>query len=161
MNDNRPLFPLLTATAGLAAIFSSASVGADTIYVSNAFGNTIEKFTSAGVGNVFTTHFVSEPQGLALDSLGNLYVASYQGNQIAKLTPDALFSNFSVQATNGLINPVGLAFDQAGNLYASIQRNGSILKFTPEGAVSVFATNVSAFSAHTLVAANGLAVDSG
>ena len=52
---------------------------ADTVYVANHGGdighpNTIEQFTSTGVGSVFAnTGSLNYPTGLAFDSFGNLY----------------------------------------------------------------------------------------
>ena len=54
---------------GLGTATSRAAI----LYVSNAGNNTIEKFTSGGIGSVFASTGLSQPFGLAFDSEGNLY----------------------------------------------------------------------------------------
>jgi hypothetical protein len=64
--------------------------------------NTIEKFTSAGVGTLFASTGLNNPVGLAFDSAGNLYAASSANSTIVKFTPDGVGSVF---ASNGLSGP--------------------------------------------------------
>ena len=52
--------------------------------VSNKTNNTIEKFTSGGVGSVFASTGLNNPTGLAFDSVGNLYVADAGNNTSAE-----------------------------------------------------------------------------
>ena len=109
------------------------------LYVSDAT-NKIEKYNSGGVGSVFTSSGLSQPEGLAFDSLGNLYAANFNfgTNTIEKFNPGAVASVFA-DANDGLSRPTGLAFDSAGNLYAANGLNATIVKITPGGVGSVFA----------------------
>jgi len=75
------------------------------------------------------------PLGLAFDSTGNLFVASFSG-KILKFTPGGVHSTFA----SGLSDPEGLAFDRAGNLFVS--DIGNIYKFSPSGARSTFASGL-------------------
>jgi len=130
---------ILTA-AGAAFLLGSlaAPVRADILYVSNYGFNTIQKFTSDGVGTVFADagDGLNSPGRLAFDSVGNLYVAN-GGSTILKLTPDGVSSVFA-DASDGLNGAGGLAFDGAGNLFV-VTGNDTILKLTPDGLGSVFA----------------------
>jgi glucose/arabinose dehydrogenase len=92
---------------------------------------TITKITPAGVGSVFATGF-SNPQGLAFDAQGSLYVANT--GYITKITPDGASTLF---AQNGLNGPVGLCFDYADNLYVADANNNTIMRFSQDGVGSV------------------------
>ena len=109
---------------------------ADILYVGNATDNTIQKFTSGGVGSVFASTGLSAPRSLAFDSAGNLYAANYFSNTIEKFTLGGVGSVFA--NTGG--QTFGIAFDSAGNLYAANQLNNTIEKFTIGGVGSVFAS---------------------
>jgi DNA-binding beta-propeller fold protein YncE len=107
--------------------------------VANNSNNTIEKYTTGGVGSVFATgtNGLNGPTGLAFDSSGNLFVANFNSNTIDEITPGGVSSVF---ATAGLSGPAGLAFDSAGNLYAANFNTSKIEKYTPGGAPSLFAS---------------------
>src|SRR5436190_8007705 len=66
---------------GLAA----PAVRADILYVANPGTETIMKFTADGVASVFAnidTGGLHQPNGLAFDSAGNLYVSNLTSNSI-------------------------------------------------------------------------------
>jgi len=65
---------------------------ADTVFVSNAGNNTIEKFSPDGAGSVFASTGLNIPLGLAFDNLGNLFVANY-GNKTIGLCTSRLCRN--------------------------------------------------------------------
>ena len=116
------------------ALLAATASRADTIYVSNQGNNTIEQFTSGGVGSVFANTGLSNPQGLAFDSAGNLYAANQSNNTIEKFTSGGVGSLFA-----SLAAPSGLAFDSVGNLYAASYGNSTIEKYTSGGVGSLFA----------------------
>jgi sugar lactone lactonase YvrE len=99
-------------------------------------GSTIEKFTPAGVESTFASGLNDDPEGLAFDSKGNLYVVEFFGNYIDKFTPAGVKSTFAT----GVGQPTGLAFDSKGNLYVAESATGVISKFTPAGVKSTFAS---------------------
>ncbi len=72
------------STAIGALLLSSGRAHADNIYVSDANwgygGASITEFGPSGQGTVFADADAYNPQGLAFDSSGNLYVASVSGN---------------------------------------------------------------------------------
>lgn len=77
-------------------------------------------------------------KGIALDSNGDIYVASTDNTikKILKTTPYTL----STYASSNIVGPYGLAFDSNNNLYVSEATNNRILKITNNGAsVSVLA----------------------
>jgi sugar lactone lactonase YvrE len=153
------------ATTGLAALaallawqITNSPARADTLYVSRDFpGDAVLEIDSAtGHVTTFASTGLSQPQGLAFDSAGNLYVANAGNNTIEEFTPGGVGSVFASGAA--LSTPVGLAFDSAGNLYVANAGNNTIEKFTPGGVGSVFASNGTSGAA--LSAPQGLAFDS-
>ena len=113
-------------------------------------GNTIYKFSPAGVRSVFVGPAAFSgpnqgPSGLAFDNAGNLYVTT-EGNlgndMILRFAPDGTKTTFAT----GLNNPRGIAFDYAGNLFVAeipFSTTGDILKFTPGGGTpTVFASGL-------------------
>jgi DNA-binding beta-propeller fold protein YncE len=142
-----PLCQVSVATLGLAVALLGASpaIRADTIYVSNYGGNTIEKFnsvTGADLGT-FARTGLNGPEGLAFDSAGNLFVSNDGNNSIMKFTPGGTGTVFATYPTDpNLFAPEGLAFDKAGNLYVANWFGNTIEKFTPDGVGSIFASGL-------------------
>ena len=121
----------------------------------------------------------SSPQGPAIDSSGNIYVADYTGETIRKITPAGVVTTLAGQAgatghTDGtgtaaqFYSPTAVGVDSAGNIYVADSGNNAIRKVTPTGVVTTLAGNTSAaagFADGTGTAAlfhnpRGLAVDS-
>ena len=83
--------------------------------------------TSAGIGN---------PTGLALDSAGNLYIASNGGDRVLEVTPNGSTSIVAGRtggvsgdggpATDAGLSAYGVAVDGAGNLYIADRANNRI-----------------------------------
>ncbi len=95
------------------------------------------------------------PNGLALDSKGNLFVADETAHVIRRITPQGLNTIFAGGANasgheDGLgadarfHGPVGLAIDTADNLYVAEYQSCTIRKITPTGQVSTLAGQLAA-----------------
>ena len=119
----------------LALLAASTGAHADTVYVSNILANHVKRFTADGVGCVFA-NTGDQPNGLAFDSAGNLYVGRQSANTIVKFSSTG--TNLGVFASN-VANPYALAFDSVGNLYVANAGDNTIAKITPGGVSSVFA----------------------
>jgi uncharacterized protein (TIGR03437 family) len=114
--------------------------------------------------------FLGEPQGLAFDSAGNLYVADTQSNRVERLTPDGHITivagtgEFEYHGDGGsaiaaaLGNPRDVAVDPAGNLYIADQHNTRVRKVTPDGNISSIACGQLLVVCGPLVDPEGLAV---
>ena len=77
----------------------------------------------------------NQPDGLAVDSAGNLYVANLGDGTVTKVTPAGMKTFAS-----GLENPGGLAFDAAGNLFIANSIENTVMMVTPQGVMSTFAS---------------------
>ena len=81
------------------------------------------------------------PAGIASDSKGFIYVASYGDNSILKINPkDKKAVVF--QQDGYLRGPIGLAVDRLDNVYVANYDGNNILKITPSGRSSVFMENI-------------------
>ncbi len=152
---------------GAAASFDNpASISVDStgnLYVADSHNNTIRKITPSGTvttlagsglaGNVdgagASTSF-NQPLGVAVNGVGNVYVADTSNNAIRKITPAAVVSTLSgsagvagsadgVGAAALFNNPWGVATDGAGNVYVADASNNVIRKITPAGVVTTLA----------------------
>lgn len=137
------------------------------IYVtqSDADGDRVVKVTSSG-----ETSFVAgvphgadhsadsealfdDPEGIAIDSSGNLYIADSKNNRIRKVTTDGTVTTFAGSGDEGHVDgtandaqftsPRGIAFDSKDNLYViegwidgSGGKNHYVRMITPSGTVS-------------------------
>ena len=137
------------ASTGLNLPMGLAFDRSGNLYVANFAGNTVQKFTPAGVGSVFAN--VIRPTGLAFDASGNLYVSNF-GNTIEKFSPNGTARG--TFADTGLNNPEGLAFDSSGNLYAANNASDTIEKFSAGG------RDLGVFASTGLSGPIGLAFDS-
>jgi sugar lactone lactonase YvrE len=120
---------------------------AATVYVSNEgvsssqIPGSVIKFDSSG--SVVTSRmFTNSPQGLAVDSSGNLYVATGGGGTVLKYDSSGNESIFA----SGLGFAAGLAFDSGGYLYAEDDINHTIVKFDSGGNGSTFASGLAVSS---------------
>ena len=137
--------------------------------------------TFAGSGNngsadgTMTTASFSSPGSVAVDALGNMYVADSDNNKIRKITPSGVVGTLAGSGIQGMAdgtgaaasfaNPSGIAVDASGNVYVAEYLNHKIRKITAAGVVTTFAGSGSVGSADgTEIAASfnqpkGVAVD--
>src|SRR5437868_11179941 len=81
------------------------------------------------VSGAAQTYSLSSPQGLALDSLGNLYVANNGGNNVLVYSPS--YVQLSAKTlTQNIANPTSVAFDPSGYLWVDNAGNHMLLSFS-------------------------------
>jgi len=135
---------------------------AGTVYVAETFGLHIRQVTAAGVvttlagsfpaGNVdgpaANAHF-NNPEGVAVDAAGVVYVADTTSDTIRKISSGVVttLAGFggSVGSADGeeqaarFSLPFGVALDSNRTLYVADRNNNTIRKITPAGVVTTFA----------------------
>ncbi|EEF63094.1 NHL repeat containing protein [Pedosphaera parvula] len=154
--------------SGANALFSGpqgiAVDGGGNIYVADTGNSTIRKITPSGStstlagsagnpGNAdgagITAQFY-QPQGVAVDSANNVYVADTGNHTVRMVTPGGISSTLAgLAGTFGTFDgtnagarfngPTGIAVDGAGNLYVTDYNNDTIRKVTSAGAVTTLA----------------------
>ena len=127
------------------------------LVLSNAFAQGVVT-TIAGNDAIFqddarpaATAALAAPGGLAVDTSGNLYIASPVQNIVFKVDTKGVIS---IVAGNGLKRfagdggparaaslayPTGVAVDRAGNIFIADQENNAIRRVAPDGTISTIA----------------------
>lgn len=132
------------------------------VYVSDAYAQVIRKVSASGFvstvagdptqpgayanGGGAAARF-NNPQGIALDGSGNLFIADCYNHVIRKMTPGGIVSLFAgipnqagfldgALGTGKLSYPTGLAFDASGNLVVADSGNHAIRRIAPDGSIA-------------------------
>ena len=134
------------------------------VYVADAYNDEIRKISPSGVvttlagspgqqgsgnGTGSTASFY-HPEGVAVDSAGNVYVADFANQEIREISPSGVVTTLAGSAglagsSNGAGNaarfdyPFGVAVDSTGNVYVADRSNDEIRKITPSGVVTTLA----------------------
>ncbi|MFI5336137.1 MAG: protease pro-enzyme activation domain-containing protein [Opitutales bacterium] len=133
------------------------------IYVADTGNYTIRKISSAGVvstlaglagssaqtdGTGSAARF-TDPENLAVDAAGNIYVADGKGYTVRKVTSAGVVTTVAGSGTKGTTNGIGtaasfgsllgIALDAAGNLYVSDYTYNTVRKISPDGTVITLA----------------------
>jgi sugar lactone lactonase YvrE len=78
----------------------------------------------------------NQPEGVAADALGDIYVAEETGKTVKKIAPDGT----TTPIASGLGAPFQIAVDPVGNLYIADLNNSVIDKIAVGGSLTPFAT---------------------
>lgn len=160
------------ATGSSASFWNPQGVALDSaanLYVADSFNNTIRKVTPAGAvttlagaagsfGSADGTGAAArfwQPQGIAVDSAGNVYVADSANGTIRRIASGAVVTTLAGSASAGSADgtggnarfywPSGAAVDSAGNSYVADTENGTIRTVTSAGVVSTLAGSAGNF----------------
>ncbi len=134
------------------------------LYVAEYWNEEIRKITPSGVvttlagsprqeGSINGTGSAANfygPEGVAVDSPGNVYVADYNNQEIRKITPSGVVTTLAgfagmTGSSNGtgsaarFYDPSNVAVDSAGNVYVADSGNDEIRKITHSGVVTTLA----------------------
>jgi uncharacterized protein (TIGR03437 family) len=106
----------------------------------------------AGDGSPLGTAQFADPQAIAFDSSGNVYIADTGNNRVRKVSGGTIntvagngtsgYSGDNAAAINAeLSRPSSIALDSSGNLYIADTANNVIRKVTTSGTISTYAGN--------------------
>jgi len=164
--------PTTPAPAGNVSVGQPRRVGLDrsgNVYFSAL--NSVYKLTSGGVltlvagnsragysgdGGPAVNAQLNSPQGVAVDSAGNIYIADSLNNRVRQITPDGIIHNFAGNgsySTDGpgsfgdggtatdarLRQPTGLAVNSSGVVYIADTGDNIVRKVTSDGLISLVA----------------------
>jgi len=149
-----------------ASFYNPTGIAVDSLgnlYVGDTTNNAVRVVTPAGLvttlagGSQGFTNATglaasfSSPNGVAIDSAGNVYVADTDNNAIRKIAPSGLVSTLAGNGATGFTNaigtaasfnkPTGVAVDASGNVYVADRDNYAIRKISSVGLVSTLALN--------------------
>jgi trimeric autotransporter adhesin len=112
---------------------------------------TVAGTDDGGVGSNALSTALSQPEGIAVDHSGNVYIADAAVHEVRKIAADgsiqivagagvAGFTGDGGPATAALLNqPYGLAVDAAGNLYIADLGNARVRKIAVDGTIQTVA----------------------
>jgi sugar lactone lactonase YvrE len=108
---------------------------------------------SLGDGGLATDCQLDEPNAVAIDASGNMFIADGGHNRIRKINTSGIVSTFAGTGVAGysgdggpaaaaqLNYPTGIKFDQSGNLYVADDYNHVIRKINTSGNITTIAGN--------------------
>jgi uncharacterized protein (TIGR03437 family) len=158
--------------AQLAAPFAVAVDKSGNVYIADQFNNRIRKVSNGtittvagngtagytGDGSAATSAELSDPEGVAVDSSGNLYISDTGNSVVRKVTSSGTISTIAGNFTAGpgyagdgaaatsaqLFHPSNLVLDAKGNIYIADSSNSIIRIVTTDGNINTYAGNYGA-----------------
>jgi sugar lactone lactonase YvrE len=158
----------LATSAKLAFPNAVATDAAGNLYISDSANQRIRKVSPAGIistvaGNGSQGYSgdnvpainatLSSPNGLAVDTAGNLYISDSGNNRIRKVALNGIISTVAGTGAGGysgdggpatsakIFSPYGVAIDAAGNLLIADNLNSRVRAVSPSGVITTVAGN--------------------
>ena len=140
--------------------------GTGNIYIADYSNNRVRKVSTSGIittvagngkagysgdGGPATSAELFNPTGVAVDGLGNIYIADKYNNRIRKVSTSGTISTVAGNGKAGysgdggsatsaeLFNPTGVAVDGLGNIFIADRNNNKIRKVSASGIISTVA----------------------
>ena len=143
--------------------FGVALDASGNLYIADMYNHRVRKVSAVGIittvagngsfgysgdGGPATSAQLNEPDGVAVDTSGNLYIADFENGRVRKVSAAGLITTVAGggssypgdggPATNAAVAPEGVAVDASGNLYIA-DGNGRITKVSPAGTITTVA----------------------
>jgi len=126
--------------------------------ISTFAGNNIQGYS--GDGGLATSAQLNNPQGIAFDATGNLYISDTWNHRVRMVNTSGIINTIvgtGTQGDNGdgglanvagINNPAGIAIDPTGNIYIASYGGSVIRKVNSSGIISTFAgiTNTAGYT---------------
>jgi hypothetical protein len=142
---------------------------ADKLYIADSRNNLIRKVDTSGMmttvaghygyygaptyGQLATNSVLNHPQGVAVDTVGNLYIADTSNGVVSKVDTNGIITRFAGGSTSYVTNfgdggpatgatlnlPTQLALNAAGELYITDPGNGVIRRVDVNGIITTVA----------------------
>src|SRR5215472_15070086 len=135
---------------GALALVAAGSLAAQTQFnISTIAGGAPAPTPQAALNASF-----GQPQGIAVDKAGNIYIADAANHVVRQVTTDGVIHTFAGNGTAGnagdggpandagnaqLYRPVALAIDGSGNVYIADAASFVVRKVTTDGNIATFA----------------------
>jgi uncharacterized protein (TIGR03437 family) len=109
---------------------------------------TVAGSSEVGDGGAALQAAISDAEGVAIDSAGNIFLADANDHRVRKITPDGMITTVAGDGSPGfrgdggpasasrLNTPYGVAVDSAGNLYIADLGNNRVRNVAPDGTIS-------------------------
>lgn len=150
-----------------------------TFYITDTGNNRVRKVDTEGImttiagtgeqgdggdGGPATEAQLYSPTGIAVDSVGNVYISDSRNDRVRKVDTEGVITTFAGTGEQGdeeddkdigdggpatsarLKRPIGLAFDADGNLYVTDPGNSRIRRIDTEGIITTYAGSERSFS---------------
>ncbi len=163
--------PAILATIGAPTALATDRWG--NLYIADDEYNVIRKVNTAGIistiagdasvvgggysgdGGPATLALLSSPADIAIDSLGNIFIADAGNNVIRKISTSGIITRIAGNGlwvysgdggpaiSAGIIAPRGIAVDKKGNIYATDNINSCVRQISTTGIITRFAGTTS------------------
>jgi streptogramin lyase len=141
---------------------------ANNIYFADYYNNRIRKINTNGIittvagngtggfsgdGALATNAKLNQPQGVAIDGLGNIFITDWSNGRIRKVDPSGIITTYAGTGTWGgtgdngpaslatITQPFGITVDVTGSIYFSDVANNKLRKVSPTGCATGISTN--------------------